>query len=198
MTTEEPPKFMADTYRVMVDIETLSLRSDAVILSFGAVWITPDLQILFGAPFSDKFYAVIERAKSQEGRHIDVNTVEWWMGQNNYPATHAHSWSLPEALTEFSDWFELKCAEFKVAAAAVEVWAKGTDFDIAILRDAYASLGIAIPWGYNSVRDLRTLLKTTNIPYTPKELNPEMHNALGDAKFQAQQLVEVLSGVKAK
>lgn len=184
----------AAPYRVMLDIETFSPRVDAVILSLGAVIITPELEIMDDPQFDDKFYIVIERAKSQEGRHIDIHTVEWWMKQDNYPTTTQNSAHLPEALIVFNDWFARKRIMLGIQKDDVEVWAKGTDFDIAILRDTYDALRIEIPWKYNMVRDLRTLLKTTKIPYPPKEENPGLHDALGDAYWQATQLIAVLKG----
>lgn len=176
---------------IMVDIETLSTQPNAVILSIGAVYISPELLV------SNGFYQILERSKSQLDRHIDINTLEWWMQRENidkYPETNTQSPFLSEALYHFNVWLERVSSANNITINSMEFWAKGTDFDFTILRNAYEGQGVKIPWAYNAIRDLRTVLKRTpKTVYTPKEDNPELHNALGDAKFQAMQLIEVLT-----
>jgi len=175
---------------IMVDIETLGTKPNTVILSIGAVYISPELLV------SHEFYRIIERKQSQADRHIDIDTLEWWMQKENidkYPKTDTQSPFLSEALYQFNVWFEKVSSTNNITANSIEFWAKGTDFDFTILRNAYEGRGLKIPWVYNTMRDLRTVLKRTpKTAYTPKEDNPELHNALGDAKFQARQLIEVL------
>jgi len=174
---------------IMIDIETLSTQPNAVILSIGAVYINTELLI------SNKFYKILERKQSQANRHIDINTLEWWMQKENidkYPGTSIESPFLSEALYHFNVWLERVSNEHTITIDSMEFWAKGTDFDFTILRNAYENSNVKIPWAYNAIRDLRTLLKETpKSVYDPKEKNTELHNALGDAKFQAIQLIQV-------
>ena len=181
-------------HRVMIDIETLSTKPNAHILSIGAVWIDSELQIQQNLECD--FYRVLD--KEQGGRHIDPDTVEWWMWKENrdaYPRKDKPElMTLGVALTQFNWWIIKCCDNFKVPRKEIEFWAKGIDFDFVILKDAYSQHMMSPPWAYNMVRDLRTVLKRTSVEYSPKEMNPEIHNALGDAKFQAMQLITVLRG----
>jgi hypothetical protein len=60
---------------IMLDLETLSTRPDATILTFGACKFSPYNQ-------EDITQGIYFRVSVDEqialGRHVDDNTVEWW------------------------------------------------------------------------------------------------------------------------
>ena len=80
------------------------------------------------------------------------------------------------------------------------VWGNGSNFDNRILREAYDHLGMKCPWHYRDDRDMRTYtdmllqLGVRTGKYAPDEhpLTPPdcVHDALADARFQAQVMVE--------
>lgn len=163
-----------DKLHVMVDIETYDIVPKAVILSIGACVIDDP---------SDTFYTELD-INTQFERTTSLSTEEWWAKQSN-PPIHGMV-ALHNALTTFSEWLKSKNIE-------PVIWCKGTDFDVAILTNAYNSLYIPMPWKYNNVRDCRTVFKLSKIDVTKAG-----HNALQDAIEQASDLKRALDllGVK--
>jgi hypothetical protein len=61
---------------VMVDLETLSTKSNAAILAIGAVKFTPEKGVY------DNYYQVVTTPPETEGFHISTETLEWWTKQS--------------------------------------------------------------------------------------------------------------------
>ena len=167
---------MSEDINIMVDIETLSTRPDATIISIGAVCLETDRE----------FYAEVS---PHQNRHVDIDTIAFWFKQSVRPPLDSEL-NLSSALYAFSDFCKSNSSgDFKI-------WANGTDFDITILADACRSRILPIPWKYNSVRDYRTLAKLL-----PHILRPEFvgdkHNALADAKNQAAHLKLLLAEIQS-
>ena len=59
-----------------IDLETLSLKPNAHILSIGAVFFCPREKRL-----GPKFHIVIDPEAEQVGAHISASTVYWWFNQ---------------------------------------------------------------------------------------------------------------------
>ena len=60
-------------------------------------------------------------------------------------------------LSEFNEWLEQWQKDSK--ADELMIWTQGTDFDIAVLRNAYRVVfgdEKSIPWHFRNVRDART------------------------------------------
>ena len=60
---------------IMVDIETLSTAVNAAVLSIGAVEFDP-----MSGKIEREFYHELDLSE-QANRHIDVNTMQWWVKQ---------------------------------------------------------------------------------------------------------------------
>lgn len=157
---------------VMVDIETLDTKPSAIILSIGACLIPVT---------TCQFYA--ECDENQPDRTYSQSTIEWWAQQS--PGLKPNGTQpLIDVLSMFGRWIAQLPGE-------PIVWAKGIDFDCAILADAYRQYGLPLPWKYNAVRDFRTLKKVCPIG---ADLVPTLsHNALADAKHQAEWLEHILA-----
>jgi exodeoxyribonuclease VIII len=148
----------------MLDIETLDVLPTAHILSIGAVDV-------YGAA---QFYVELE--KYQYSRTTSQDTLDWWDKQViKRPVGIV---PLKDALEQFKSWYE--------AQAFTEVWCKGSDFDFVILADAFRQEGLALPWKYHQVRDLRTLIKV--FPTVEAPIKHTIHHALMDAICQAEHL----------
>jgi len=164
---------MTPEVNIMVDIETLSTRPDATILSIGAVCLETDME----------FYAEID---PRQDRHVDVSTVMWWFEQPIKPPLDS-TLTLGAGLYAFSDFCKSQATNKKF-----KFWSKGPHFDATTLADAYGMRGIECPWEYSSVRDYRTLAKL--LPHIPKPpFQGDKHNALADAKNQAAHLKLLLA-----
>lgn len=163
---------------VMVDIETLGLTPDSIILSIGACAVE--------APNEVQFYQEIS-IHGQTGRCVDLDTVKWWMKQDIPPPMDGIV-CLEHTLIDFARWLD----EAFVSTTDLIVWASGTDFDISILKHAYESLDEgSVPWKYNNVRDYRTAYNFfSHIPRP--EFVGDRHNALADAVHQAQHLALIM------
>ena len=164
----------------MIDIETLSSRNDAVILTIGAV--------RFSLP-GDNSPAEIVRHSSfyrrivpQSNRHIDPQTVTWWMQEDDYVSRNeaficTDRVSLHETLVELFD-FARNCDSY---------WSHGVTFDLMVLQNAYEQYQCKPPWHYTKMRDTRTLfsLLTKEQQEAVWPDNLFKHHALWDAATQA-------------
>ena len=159
---------------VMIDLETLGMGESAIICSIGAcTFMTAEPQ--------KTFYHVIDIEK-QPGRVFDPSTVKFWMKQGDAPVHGAMT--LTHSLTCLKGWIEN-------LIGPVTIWANGTDFDIPMLKHAFPSCGLVVPWRYDAVRDYRTLRKLfPQIPADP--FQGSKHNALDDAINQAAHLTKIL------
>ena len=87
---------------VMVDLETLSIRPYAAIVSIGAVKFTEQDGIL------DTFYINVDGQSCKDhGLHIDPKTIEWWSKQSPEArkALTDNPQPLVVALEEFSNFY---------------------------------------------------------------------------------------------
>ena len=159
----------------MVDIETLGTRPGSVILSVGACAFSSEG---IGATFYraiDLFDSLVTR-----GLSIDPQTVAWWRTQPD-EARHAAApiegtTSLHNALHAF--------ATFVTDADAPYLWAKGPDFDLVLLAEAYHACGLPVPWSFRHTRDVRTIAALVR-DRLPVAANTKKHHALHDAIHQA-------------
>lgn len=161
---------------MMVDLETLGTSPSSIILSIGAVTFVPASDF----SYEDSIYR--ELNIRDQNRTIDTDTIKFWMAQETKPPMDGIC-SLEEALADLTLFIEtLRPKHF---------WANGTDFDFSLLKNAYDQAGMSIPWGYNDIKDYRTMRKLfRHVPIF--EQNPDAHNALSDAKYQAMHLSAIL------
>lgn len=167
-----------NTVHCMVDLETLSVSSDAFICAIGAVAFTKKETIA-------SFYVVI---KSPVGNgQIDADTVFWWITQPDaalqFQATLPSG--LQEALLMFTNWFKSNNCQ--------TLWGNGANFDNVILANAYKRNSLPPPWQFwqdRCYRTIKQMAKAYHIPDMPK-FEGVPHNALDDATHQAKCLIEI-------
>jgi hypothetical protein len=180
---------------VAIDLETLSTSPAAVLLSIGAV------AVCAATGQTIKFYAATSVA-SQPDRKTDASTLDWWSKQSaeaRQAFDYAHSAECPtlaEGLAKLTDWLG-KLGE----THDVHVWGNGSDFDVGILNHAYKEISPFTPWYFRNVRDMRTLFDITkrfglDIKTATKRVGVH-HNALDDAQFQADVIMESLRQLDA-
>ena len=165
---------------VMVDIETLGTGSNALIVSIGAV--------RFNDTIIEKFYSPC--FYQQNDRKIEIGTIKWWMSQEDEARKVFSEKAVPlkEALIDLRDFIDRED----------KVWANGVTFDITILENALLSNKLKLPWKYTNILCLRSIRSIyPEYDEIMKELrgNSASHNALDDAKMQAQALI-LLSQLK--
>lgn len=169
-------KHLLEKTFVMVDLETLSTKQNGVIVQIGAVKFTVE------GGLGDEFLVNIDSKSSlQYGLNVEQDTLQWWAKQ---PEHIRKSWqvdkqTLPNALNLFNNWLE--------GSEDALMMANGSVFDFGILRSSYEVTGINRPWPYWNEMDLRTIATLLNI----KLSKGNDHNALGDAKNQAKQFIQL-------
>jgi len=156
----------------MIDLETMAVSPNAVVLSLGAVHFDP-----YSNGYSKSLYFKIDLDDQDKlGREIDPNTLDWWARQDIEIMEEAFSQegriSLVDALDQFHK-FAWGCDAF---------WSHGATFDIVILENIYRQLNKSLPWNYWQIRDTRTLFDIGFSPDMPKE---NKHDALQDAIRQS-------------
>ncbi|WP_420911287.1 3'-5' exonuclease [Yersinia ruckeri] len=178
----------------MIDIETLDVKSTAVILSIAAVFFEPT-----SGDLGHEFYVSISTDIEQIGRTTSISTISWWLKQSDEArsaVTSTRGKSLVEALTDLSSFIE------KYSVDEVQVWGNGKDFDCEILQNAYAWAGLECPWHFRNTLDVRTIvalgISKGLDPKRTLEFVGTKHNALDDAKFQVAYLSNIYMNLSKK
>lgn len=170
---------------VMLDLETMGQGNNAAIVAIGAVFFEPTT-----GEIGASFYQKIDLKSSAVYSEIDASTVLWWLQQSDEARaeiTSEDTYSLPDALAEFSDWIE-QIENFKARV----VWGNGSSFDNVIIENAYKAVGFCKkPWAFWNDRDVRTAVELGRKlrGFDPKKDMPfegTAHNALDDAIHQAK------------
>lgn len=178
---------------MMVDIETLSTKSDAVILAIAAVYFNPET-----GEIGDQFYTNINLNSNLCGdRDVSASTLIWWMQQEKEAQDAVFSLNhtmpkLSDALKQFSEFFKTD---------TICVWGNGSTFDITILETAFDKCRMDYPWKFWNVRDVRTCVELGRlVGVDPKKDMPfkgVKHNALDDSKHQAKYVSYIWQSIKA-
>lgn len=170
------------TQHAMIDLETLSTRFDAAVISIG-VAIFNDDKILDSAGWA--------LAPSEIHGHIDPKTLFWWTQQ----AESARTFSFTGKYMASTVAFELKTLLAKYDAK--EVWSKDPHFDHVILTswwDRIPNVG-EFPYHYRAPRSYRTLeAEALRFGYTEdmwQQFNYVAHNPVDDAVTQARAVMQM-------
>ena len=190
------------TKHIMVDIETLSTKQEATIVSIRAtafdIHKSVDLVSFVddNDQFTDNVFYTAVDVEGQKGvRHVCEDTIGWWQRQT------------PEARAVFKDPERLgleealvKFGEFCEESGAKIVWCNGATFDHPILSHAFDQFGMKYPFQYYNQFDMRTLKfickKAGNVG---SDMNGFVaHNAAWDCIKQTIYTVEMLNRVSVK
>lgn len=167
---------------VMVDIESLDTRSGGLVVAIGACVFDMN-------GVHDKMYSAIDVLESLfEGFTVHPDTIAWWKNQSPEAKNFIRNGHPPGVVYQQLSNFIRKNDQ---------VWAKGPDFDLKLLDAGYDKLGIRVPWSFRNARCVRTVLdlgKKLGLSNIDRE--GVKHFALGDAIYQAEQVIEVYSHVE--
>jgi len=159
---------------LMIDLETLALQPNAVIMQVGVCeFEMQDTEVGRIAQYeldpSDQLYA---------GRRMDMNTVNWWMGQSDIARKSVFG---PREKVMTPDIFINEFHQDWQWGMYEGVWSHGSMFDLVILEDFYFNFDAKVPWHYRVPRDTRTLFALANHHYKGTK-----HTALEDAVLQSK------------
>lgn len=165
--------------QVMVDLETLSTNSNAVITEIGLVKFSLSLGIIEAIEISvDPFQQILD------ARHLSADTVRWWRTQLR--------WKEMIANNNVVDTY----GAAMTARAFIDerpVWGNGSDFDNVILCNFLKRYG-QTPWNHRQNRCYRTVKSLCPSPRAPKRDDSTVHSAYHDAVHQTRHLIELLNG----
>lgn len=185
---------------VMLDLETMGVCAGCAILSIGAVYFDPKMGELgpeFYIAISDWEDGVAKGGQPKEsmedfnrhGLRIEPGTRAWWERQSpeaRKVMADPKGVSLREALIDFQVWLQAYGDKDTL------VYGNGADFDNPILAACYSAIGRPQPWGAYNGRCYRTLKALA--PHIKLIRKGTHHNALADAKCQAEHLMEIVAG----
>lgn len=184
---------------VVVDIETLSLRPDAAIISIAAVPFMLDKESLdnndkygyTGVPAFDEmtkgvscpeeyahFYETIDATScAMAGLAFDMETVKFWSEMPDEAKSaimEKPRVSIRQALEDLVAYLENLKAQHKTDELII--WIQGSDYDIPVLKNAmYKVLGLTpetLPWKHRNIRDARTfMLESLSLVYPDTPVN---------------------------
>jgi hypothetical protein len=174
----------------MLDIETLSTRPDAVVLTIGAVKFSPWAS---DVNTDDGLYVRVNVDEQLElGRHVQQDTIDWWGRQAEDVREEALGEHNRTDVEEFLNQLN------KFVVGADNIWCQGPVFDIVILENLYRQVERPTPWQFWQIRDSRTLF---GVHGDPRGKGAEgAHNALIDCYYQAQAVQQVYKqqGIKKR
>ena len=177
---------------LMIDLETMGLPPSGALVSIGACLF--DVKTRQIGP---TFHRAVNLATSvRAGMVMDPGTVVWWLGQND-KARQSITWTtydINEALADFRAFIEQHSS-----VDVVRPWGNGAAFDLTVLNTAYKCIGQQAPWKFWNERCFRSVKAMyPAVEYNVDEKGEGAHNALEDAKFQAQHLFKIADWVKAR
>lgn len=171
---------MKEQSHVMIDLETLGIKPDAIFPIIGACIFSPTT-----GEITDTFYAHLNQKDQQTlGRTTTPATIDWWKKQSDAAKKEIVKPGRPfkDVMEEFAEFLPPKCI----------VWGNGATFDISMLENAFRMLDMQVPWAFWDVRDVRTVVDLAKS--LPREHRVEknqfpfegvVHRADDDAKHQA-------------
>lgn len=163
---------------IMLDLETMGTSLNAPILSIGAVAFSHK-------GIDGRFYAANTLKSAVDlGGVIDPDTVMWWLGQSD--AARGSLARGRESLMTSMHLFSMWCSAYDIEG----VWGNGSDFDNAILTEAYKRADRIRPWEYHKNRCFRTLNAIAGEGISTPDVGTS-HNALDDAEWQANRLIQI-------
>jgi len=179
---------------IMLDLETLSTKNNASILTIGAIRFDRN-----SFKVKDQFYKRITKESNEHfNRDFNQDTINWWTKQSD---------QAQKEIFENKDRINLSTALQELSIfcrGAKAIWANGVAFDIPILESAYEACNLDVPWKFWIVRDTRTIYDLGNINLNSfkrqNELDTDHHNALADCYFQAKSVQKAYKhfGVKSR
>lgn len=168
----------------MIDLETLDTIASAKVLSIGAVVFDENGSIF------NTFYRNID-IDDQASRSISHDTLMWWLKQSEAARVALTNPQVKKHLLRTS---LLVLSQMIEGYKGIKVWSNGANFDLPILAHAYQQCSLKAAWNFWDERCYRTV-KSLHRKVAAPERTGDYHNALDDAKYQAQHLIAIHKSV---
>lgn len=174
---------MSNAIAMMIDIETLSLRSDAYVAQIGYSVANLDT-----GEFLDE--GTIDLAhEGQEDRHQDDATIQWWLSQDKDTFITVFQGKNRISKEDAFKYLEGVVQKFGVNS----VWAKQASFDFAVLAHLWEGKR---PWNFRAENEMRVMNRYLDpdgaiAKGVQENLKYMAHHAGDDAKFQMEVLIKL-------
>jgi hypothetical protein len=170
-----------------IDIETLGVTQDAVIIQIGVVEFNTDTMSIGDGLV---FYPDLEE-QYKARRSVDIDALKWWTKTN--PAL------LGDILNSKTiNHSEVRARLIDVMILARSYWFKHPAFDLTILDSMYSLNTSLCDSGHGAYRkitkDVHTL--TSSLKVKPPEFVGVRHDALADAIHQAQWVIKCFAKIQ--
>lgn len=180
---------------IMIDLESLDTGPRSVVTQIGVIAFQlddPDTEIRRIAE-----YLPAQPQLELFKRTISYETILWWMEQDDTARgkLKESAGNDSEVLLSLVRSVHRKLSDLirSVGDANVEIWARGPQFDIVNLESLFVDCGLAAPWRYDTVMDLRTLGRLAQVH--SKDIDRAgliPHIASEDCRFQIRFYSEAL------
>lgn len=162
---------------MMIDLETLSTKSNAVVSAIGAVIFNDENGEIVG-----KYYNVLNFEDQLEiGRKVDEATLKWWFSQSKEAAS---IYTTDNKVNTYLALVELQSFMVNNSdVSSLRVWGNGPSFDLTILETLMDDFSVKKLHSFRNVRCLRTFKE-----FLANDIKIERvgihHNALDDCLYQ--------------
>ena len=182
-----------------LDIETAALSNNCKIFTIGAV-----VGDILTGQIKDEFYIRVA-PQGQETRDVDDSTMENFWGDYNVVSKEARrevfDTSLPRV--KLSEAFAKLNTFIREQGEPVQVFGNGSEFDNAIVLEAYRYYGIFPAWKHWCNQSVRTLVYTGRLlmgvdPKYDIPFEGIPHHALHDARHEFKYIHHIMSSLKGK
>lgn len=165
---------------VMLDLETMGCRHDAMIVQIGMCYFDRDT-----GEIGHKMKINVRHANDDRFT-VDWGTMNWWLSQSE--AARKSITDKPDSLSP-----EKACELASIFLEDCEcVWSHAT-FDMPIFQNMFETCGVRYPVSYKASRDISTLLNQANHTFSHSTRTDTHHDALDDCIFQVGYCVEAMN-----
>lgn len=175
---------------VVVDLETLGLKTYSPLLTIGACAI--DLE-----SGDERHFERHILLDAEDVLQADPQTLLWWLAQSDAARMaivngQKTAVTFAEALQQFGDWLNA------LPTAAWTIWGNNAEFDLGKLKYQASKPDASVPWNYRQERCYRTLNSLYGHVITQAEdarcaTALTKHVALDDAIYEARRLCLILN-----
>lgn len=176
---------------LMVDVENMNVSANSALASIGVCEFSPE-------GIGECFYRTIDlRSCQQIGLEFDADTILWWMQQSEHARMELVNAEdrISQVLLDLNYWLRDHGFTNLFNDNPPIVWANGANADGVWIRNAYQKCGINPPWEFYQERCYRTMIHCRPWQHHPRD-NATKHNALNDAIYQAENLLDFLNEYK--
>ncbi len=166
---------------LMIDIETLSSATDAVMIQLAGVYFDRNT----GECGEEFCMNIDENSCIDQGFKTNESTLAWWATQDQaiLQAIRTNTHDVKHVTEAFFNFY-------RSGGKDVQVWSHAT-FDFVIVQNYLEKLHKKFMYHKNA-RDIRTLVNLSGVDLTAYDWNKKTHNALDDCKFQVQYCVDAM------